>query len=337
MKLQLKSLSEESQLTVNSCRWRILCILAFVHGLAGADNELGSHGVEISLPYFNVKTTNSVFLVPSVHFALRDSTSNLLTANFYLPKNTKVFFEYYQNQFSEGTHPFEKPRYVATLSVRKTLREKLGKTFEALTQRSGRAAAPLDTLADLHPFFLLSAVEGGCAYLDASQKMPLDILFRLRAREQNATFESLETLDDAFISVATLPIDVWIDSINYVGNLVLAGKCQELSKRYFEEMNVAIATGDTQYALKATEQYHESVYGTTELLRRYISKKRNTRMSEKIIEVMQTVSSADTSIILVGAAHFAGDNGLLKILCRAGAEVNAKNGALPIDPCGKSH
>jgi len=76
-----------------------------------------------------------------------------------------------------------------------------------------------------------------------------------------------------------------------------------------------------------------ALYGTSALLSAYISRERNDNLVEKIEVITQRSAAAGVTLIAIGAAHFAGPDGLLSILCARGIAVSARAGASPAYDC----
>jgi len=167
----------------------------------------------------------------------------------------------------------------------------------------------------MQPWMLAAAIaRPNCEIAAASSGSPvLDKLIVDRATAEGKELASLESIEDQFASVASVPRDFHINALTDLAEL------GELADDISETTKILYLEGDTATILPLVRAYSPRAYagkGGSEF-QELLIEKRNLVMAERAIPVLENGGA----FIAIGALHLPGAKGVVELLRSAGYSV----------------
>ncbi len=163
----------------------------------------------------------------------------------------------------------------------------------------------IDSMNTLLPIFLVNAISE--SVLINSEGMALDTILWQFASTLDKSLFGLETVEDQFRILSSIPLDYQLRSLLEVSKNVASFKSKILKMvSLYENQDI-----------RKLYTYSKKSLGKQKRLMLY---DRNEKMLQRIIELKAIVPSV---FCAVGAAHLAGEFGLLRLLKQAGYTVKA--------------
>ncbi|MDR0437597.1 MAG: TraB/GumN family protein [Bacteroidales bacterium] len=159
---------------------------------------------------------------------------------------------------------------------------------------------PFFAIQRMKPFFVSALISQSVLAMDEDH--PLDLFLLKKARESNKTILELESFDEQINVIDNIPFDEQLEG------LLKLIRNPDLKNSLETEVENLVTTYVSQDDTKLYQLILESDESETFMERFLIE--RNHNMLKKI----QTFIAAGSTFIVVGAGHFAGDEGLVQLL-----------------------
>jgi uncharacterized protein YbaP (TraB family) len=199
-----------------------------------------------------------------------------------------------------------------------------GSNLETLLPQSSifavRAAAesrglPWIAANRMQPWMLAAAIaRSNCEIAAASSGSPvLDKLIVDKASSEGKKLESLESVEDQFASIASIPRDFHVNALADLAEL--GGLADDIS----ETTKILYLEGDTATILPLVRSFSPRAYagkGSSEF-QELLIEKRNLVMVERAGPILENGGA----FIAIGALHLPGDKGVVELLRGAGYSV----------------
>ncbi len=285
----------------------LLLSLAFVAPI-GAQEKRAAAGTHHSLWKIQGKQ-NAVYLLGSIHLLKKE--------DYPLPAPIEAAFSDSRIvAFETDIGAMEKPEIVMKMATKgmlpagQTLSEQLTPevylAFSNHVQKTGMPAQLFDSFTPAMAAISLVALEIKKLGLDPEHG--LDKHFYGRARQEDKTIVPLETLD--------FQISLLTDFTKEEGELLMKTTVRDIDKMEseFGDLLNAWHTGD---AGKLEKMLNEATEEAPVIFKRLVTD-RNRRWLEKIEELAR---GKENAIIIVGAGHLVGANGVVELLKKKGYKV----------------
>lgn len=200
----------------------------------------------------------------------------------------------------------------STLPPDETLKDELSaETYTALTNHLSDVGLPLMLLEHLKPSMAAALVEvSEMQKLGMEADRGVDKHFYHQAKEAGKTIVPLETVD--------FQIGLMTDFSKEEGEMLVKSTLSEIddTKKEFTEMVTAWKTGD---APKLEKLLNDAMRESPAIYRRLLTD-RNERWIPKLQEFL---NSGKTAVVIVGAGHLVGDQGVAELLREKGMQSDA--------------
>jgi uncharacterized protein YbaP (TraB family) len=290
-----------------------------------------------NLPFIEIKGKHSAILIPSTHSFLE---IDIDISNIPMKRDDYLYLEYDVLSFSSADiNPMAPPLYRPSKADLLEREKALEDALRALMARLGRPSIDISALIELHPYVLLSLLDQKCIELGGKKNHAggIDTLIRQQALLMGLNIRSLESLRESLTPVANLSGNELIPLIKTISSRIVNDTCSVVGIGYAEGLTEMILAGDLGGVFFATQEFHEKYYGSTVLNDAYLGSMRNREMVRRIVQALEIATNDASPIFVIGAAHFYGEMGVVRLLCGNGFSLIQKGLRKPdVDLCEPS-
>jgi uncharacterized protein len=300
-------------------RLRCLFILIlFVLGTGTVNGQVVGDGYNNSLIYKIQSETNTVYILGSIH----------VLAEEYYPLTRSFSYAYYNSQkvvfeidpeilFSPDSFSQHEKQY--TLPKGKTLETVLSpKTYALVKQKIQALGGNIQDLQQYKPWVLYLTLSGRFdSSIDFRPELGIENHFYRMAKDAGKPTGGLETIQDQLNVFDTLPLNIQ--------DALLQESLAANGSKEREQAFLHMVKDWHQGNLDGLEQLVES-FKTYPLFYKKLLVQRNQNWIPQIESFLQEEKNV---LIIVGAAHLAGKDGLLALLTEKGHHIERVSYAMP--------
>lgn len=290
--------------------WRLLCSLALTLSQAVPAQENKPAPSADRHPLWKVESgTNVVYLLGSIHLLKPEDYPLPLPIERAFTKAQVVAFETDIDKL-QGVDAAAKLMTGSMLPAGETLQDQLTPaTYTALTNHLDAAGVPLVMVDHLKPFMAAAMLEiMELQKLGFDDKSGVDVHFFNLARDDGKTIIPLETVD--------FQISMITDFTKDEGEMVMKSQLEEIddTAKDFDKMITAWKTGD---APALAQLLNDALHESPTIFKRLVSD----RSASWIPRIEEMLRDGRTGMVIVGAGHLVGDEGVVALLRKKGLKV----------------
>ena len=290
--------------------WRALVAIAFaIAQTAGAEGTNQTSAPERHSLWKVEDGTNVVYLLGSIHLLKPDDYPLPLAIERAFTKAQVVAFEVDLGKM-QGMDAIMKLATKSLLPDGETLQDQLTPaTYTALTNHLIADRIPAVTVQSLRPFIAAAMLEvAEYKKLGFDENSGVDEHFYHKALDSGKTVFGLETVD--------FQIDLMTDFTKEEGEQMIKSQLEEIddTAKDLNEMVTAWKTGDAPALAKL---FNDTMRESPGIYKRLLTD----RSASWIPKIEEMLKSGKTSMVIVGAGHLVGDDGVVELLRKKGWKI----------------